>query len=1793
MAGKPLYKAEAVDLDEEYCRDPEGCPCSKVTYFIASQDGDSHFRIDKYSGEVTVDGESYSLYPVYEIKIGATDDGVDYDTMTLSIRTGSTWDDTSVNKYSMDVNAGYSDIESQNYLNMGPAEGELPHHRQRRAVILPSNVTFDLTKYGLNQNITEIRVGHRIQFQLDILFPSGSTDMQVELFTPDSEYIIMMLCNVEVIKGSNLAVSGSIKPILESLNNSTYNDRAIIALGTVTNNASDLNTNTPSTIRVLYEAVMVENANTANNKEYWVSAGAEFNQENDVWVGQASFIANTVNDTTVSYDNFTALPQATFSGPTSMSIGSSAIFYVNLALMYPVMDIKFDMFAPINFTDVMSICDAKVTSVSSAYECGLTNIQNFVPTYLPEGNTVGNKRLTMALGRPINKLAREYQVTKANADRGIITFAVQITLMDDTALVGNDYWVGATVEIGTAAIWAGQLKIRAAARADSQSIFPTFNMSMVNGTSISQTKPAIVQIDMLVPVNSSADYLLEVVAPFQDNKAIFQLCAVRAFYGEHMACGATTKLDPEYIVSSNETSYTDVLRLNLGRISNVGSYGWDRANSTIDPDAVRIHILIKATDHVLATLGSSHQVYFGMYVGTTKLIIGNTTLSIGTGPASENNTTAPARSLRYGGKGSDTIPVGKTGRLLLDIETARNTIYSPFNVEFIMPNNSGTALLKICKVQLESVGLNNPCVVKEGIETGTKLLSSFDDGIYDRAVLNIPSLCNYEVINKTTEDHFILAVNFIILNNPIFATDNKTWISAGIMYSPTQLWVGQISVNADVTSVSSSLSVAPSFKIVENNGNLTRIPLGYPARYYVRIKIAPNNTSPLSLNVSAQDNALSICDVRVSRMGEAYPCANPKLMIGSVTGLDPLIGVNKQGSIDLGFLDNVGVEAFKSSDVFDSNTVELEIVTKLTPDVALAPDSSTHLLTLVLSYNPGYATKLTATVTVTATTPTTLVDAYTLASAALTTNVSVLSITGQDDALANEKLDTIVKSESKRIVVDIDTPVNSTSQLSVTVSTPITPAAIMEVLYIGLLDAGVNLPCVQNAHTTSTYEPRQVGGAYSDIVTLVLGYVCNVGADITNLNGTANRLRVESIVRLLDTPAVAVGSSVTITAAVNSNNRSIMVYTIPLTVADVTTFSDVYMSNVSVSNGSYLNSSESPIIVSIADWKTLPIVFTVPPFTSSKVLFDAVMPVNTSAILTVEDVQFVSSGRNIKNLAKYQTSFVSTKYSKYNTSQVTKYEVDMGVVSNGGVTKKLATYIPEDDMFAVQVTVRMADHPLAVDGSTHKVSFGIKVANVILILDVPITVRRTSLEQLIFNMTSAVNETTSTSSRLEVETIYRLSNLSTAEGQNSTLNFFLPPYVAHVSTTVLNTDKTLVSSQTINNILILNFGPLFFSDNVNLLSVLQPNSSYLVPLGVTGQDSVLAYQPVADTNTATDVIGDLDYVNFTITTTPKSGIDCTTGPLGMQTSVIKDCQLSSSDDSLTAAIYGRYNPSSSTGWSPFVHKGLVSQERYFQVYFGDKTLVSKVLLKQFGPAKAKTLRLRYSNDGYAWTERNDNVMSPSLTLTISEEELTVPVPQESRFLRVMITDLDNNENQGSFQFEFYGCKVSNDGPAEPCSAIMAAPTKLTEFTRRSFLYTGTKLFVCDGIQGRQRIQQRCFFSSNDATWEELDSRVGSILGIESGEARLFAVSSNGLHYMSSVNGVDWYTSVPSDYATSKALATFKSAIKVPVNDAPELKLATPSAPFIDGVYGATNDGIKKDNAGWKLIFSWSASNCCQ
>ena len=56
----------------------------------------------------------------------------------------------------------------------------------------------------------------------------------------------------------------------------------------MTNSGADETVNNHSMVFIEWDAVMIDNPDTQNGSVYWVSAGAEYNQADEIWIGQAA-----------------------------------------------------------------------------------------------------------------------------------------------------------------------------------------------------------------------------------------------------------------------------------------------------------------------------------------------------------------------------------------------------------------------------------------------------------------------------------------------------------------------------------------------------------------------------------------------------------------------------------------------------------------------------------------------------------------------------------------------------------------------------------------------------------------------------------------------------------------------------------------------------------------------------------------------------------------------------------------------------------------------------------------------------------------------------------------------------------------------------------------------------------------------------------------------------------------------------------------------------------------------------------------------------------------------------------------------------------------------------------------------------------------------------------------------------------------------------------------------------------------------------------------------------------------
>lgn len=63
--------------------------------------------------------------------------------------------------------------------------------------------------------------------------------------------------------------------------------------------------------------------------------------------------------------------------------------------------------------------------------------------------------------------------------------------------------------------------------------------------------------------------------------------------------------------------------------------------------------------------------------------------------------------------GNDVIDVTGVTKVLVDMTTSRNFTYDQMDVEFLMPKGSIETYFHVCRVEIESVGKNIPCLTPD------------------------------------------------------------------------------------------------------------------------------------------------------------------------------------------------------------------------------------------------------------------------------------------------------------------------------------------------------------------------------------------------------------------------------------------------------------------------------------------------------------------------------------------------------------------------------------------------------------------------------------------------------------------------------------------------------------------------------------------------------------------------------------------------------------------------------------------------------------------------------------------------------------------------------------------------------------------------------------------------------------------------------------------------------------------------------------------------------------------------
>ncbi|XP_060076265.1 uncharacterized protein LOC132555903 [Ylistrum balloti] len=1457
----------------------------------------------------------------------------------------------------------------------------------------PAENEFSLVKTADSAS-SPIKIGHVVQLELTISFKAGSTDMVVELFTPDNINTAMILCDVQLVRQGSLSYTGSTTPTYESKDGTINYDRVIIDVGVVTN--SLCNTLEQCQMVFSYNAIMIENPSIVSGSTHYVSAGAEYDNKEFIWIGQFAF--DLYQDKTVAEQ-----PTVDWSGPSEVPIGSSIIYTASLYLPNPSVDVVFAAYTPLNTSSVMSVCSAKIKSMGSNFNCGFDS--NGVTTTPYTALTgIGNSMMEINGGRVVNKGSRH---TRDAQNDNVIEFEVIYHKYLDTSHVDQSYDAGASLDLSGSQIWAATHSFKVIPE-DIDTSMPSATVSIDPGidSNVEIKKPVMVTISIEIPYNTTATYELTVETPIISDEPVFQLCSVILnSAGNNLPCLALDK-STEYSARTTSGLYADRGVMFLGGITNLPI----EASSTT-ANSVKVDVVFTPLDHPSATLSSQHDLAVSLaYAGRTE-VTSHTFTVTGTSAATAN-VTSPDFNMTYA-IGSDTVIVGLSKRVVLDIVTTPNSTYEKFDVEFIMPSGNVSSKFKVCRSKVLSAGKSVPCVTPHWFNKMVTYTSKFNDGIYNRAVLPFGGVCNTGLYSDVAEDQISIAVDLTVLQNDEMSTLER--VSAGTMFSTTKIWVGQLSMNID-SGGAVAPNTPPYLGLIQNT-TLTMTPIGYPMVYSLVMKVAPGDSVDLMVVVESQTPGLFVCGLRIMAAGDNFPCLDQT--IEPVFDTWPS-GDNKRATFNASYVTNCGPDPpLVNNDFYDDNTILFEIIVQLAQTVT---DGTQLDFTSTATYASGQSNAITQTLT--ATSNTSSIDRNVTQSANFSFYMASI---GTNDT------EYVAFGEAKRLILDMTLPASMTSEYTVKMFTsPLVDPGYMEICGAAVIEVGKNFPCLRQTEIDPVFEKRP-GSNYNGIATLYLGFICNsyMGTD-----EASNRIRVEGVFKLLHNTSSLAGDTHTVHVAVNNNDFEIFVSSYDLIQTD--TFIPKTNNTIETNETTlYVNLTNNVIDMSVGVLTTLPVVFNIKPRSVSHVKFDIDTFTNNSVVALVKDIRLVGTGTNVACLyvdeALGQT-FTPVLNSSLQTCQVDQGFLDLGVVSNPGLSYGKKEFKDGDNSVLLEVDIMLPDFELAEHNAEFPISLGGMVADIIVLCEPKIRVIRDNNEKPELEFTAEVNTSLTTDSQIFVDVVLGHTNTSSGTAVNASFLMFLPPYLYFSNLTRTNiTPAELTKEPGFINV---RFGNLLLCNAVDFTVLLESNNSVEVPLDIIPDNTIIlleagsnVYQRSGSSLPSNSFLStDTQYLNFSAKVTQDDA--CNT-VLGMETGLIKDCQIASSveDDPQHPAIHSRYKGSSA--WSPFSHSVLLSPLRYLQVCFGNVTLVAKIIIERGNttlfPHVVTSIALDYSNDDKAY-ERAEIIDVSGMFAANDEITVEPGRPTPARYIRIYLL----SDNAGilpallGLKVEFIGCTRSSD-----------------------------------------------------------------------------------------------------------------------------------------------------------------------
>ncbi|GAB1609589.1 hypothetical protein Ahia01_001244700 [Argonauta hians] len=588
----------------------------------------------------------------------------------------------------------------------------------------------------------------------------------------------------------------------------------------------------------------------------------------------------------------------------------------------------------------------------------------------------------------------------------------------------------------------------------------------------------------------------------------------------------------------------------------------------------------------------------------------------------------------------------------------------------------------------------------------------------------------------------------------------------------------------------------------------------------------------------------------------------------------------------------------------------------------------------------------------------------------------------------------------------------------------------------------------------------------------------------------------------------------------------------------------------------------------------LNVVLSIPTNSSSRVKLTIDTQTTTSAHLTIQNIKYIKASDDIAcSMPNMELLLNST----LQTSQNNKGVIDFGIVTNTGLTSRLLQpsvhqYFGEIE---VVVTFQMADAPENSKDSEKSITMQLDVGRFKKTFEHKVKVQRTADNAPNIYLKADIDDKGMSLSGfvLTINATMRLENTSTAELRPGSAIFYLPLWVQYAGAFVTN-KIGVAPNETFNaktGKLEFKFSEFFFTDDVKF-------SFNISRKDFSGSKSLL------QATTPYEAVGRIThhttskYKSDRVFSSPMSAVTFT---VQLPPAPNKCGGLLTIDDSqITVDNLG--STYQNKEFKVSVRSGMYAEERFLQVYFGNKVKVERLSItpQHRSNDAVKMFKFSYSDDGFSW------VSGDKINIGSQQHNISISRARESRYLRFHI--LQHMGKPGTLlavKLDFYGCETTSDKSSITRNVPKPDPNG---WYYRGFIEAESKIYACD-VNPKKHLRMNCYYSQDGTTWHPLDPRLGNVNVYDKEKKIFYGISNDKVSYMASKNGFEWFSVDKSKMV--KLMADCQSAkcvkaSKVPWNDG--AVSGSNTLPVEMTNWGANSTGIfKKDGVSWKRVADWS------